>query len=104
MIPFRPVRLVSNVFRGDTSFTETSSHAQTPRFLRQTFRARRAGCSGPKDCDGDRSLIGGSPVAPRQEARSRTGVLRWFEVIRRIDTLGSSHLLSRSDRATFAMP
>ena len=47
--------------------------------------------------------IGGSPVSPRQEARSQAGVLRWFEVIRRIDALGCSRLLSRSDRATFAM-
>ncbi len=49
------VRLVSNVLRGDVSFTETSSQAQTPQFIRQTFRARRAGCNDPKDCDGNRS-------------------------------------------------
>lgn len=55
MSPFRPARLVSNMFRGDTSFTETPLQAQTRRFLLQTFRARRDGCSGPKDCDGDPS-------------------------------------------------
>ncbi len=55
MSPFRPVRLVSNVLCGDVSFTETPSHAQMPRFTRQTFRVRRAGCSDPEDCDGDPS-------------------------------------------------
>lgn len=55
MSSFFHVRLVSNVLREDMSFTETSSHAQMSQFIRQTFRARRAGCSGPKDCDGDRS-------------------------------------------------